>query len=283
MQKMIVGALGLISGLATTALALADGQNQNQNQNQNQYQSIIPRDSVAFGKTYGEWAAAWQQWSLSIPASKHPLFDNGDCSTGQKGLDGKTGPVFFLGGKYCATNNPSCSPGAGKRACSVPIGTALFFPVVNTADTVLEEGNIGSFSPECNPTNSNPAPPTTINCLRQAAQDVIDPTTNLSVSIDGATIPNQVLKTNFRVQSPVFSFTLPDANDNLLRAIGEGPFTRCSLAPAGVDGSCFVAVDDGVYVMLSPLSPGKHLLHFTGTFPQFSNFVIDITYYLTVQ
>jgi len=89
---------------------------------------------VAFGKTYSEWAAAWQEWSLSIPASKHPLFNNGDCSTGQKGIDGKMGPVFFLGGGYAG---PS---GAVKRTCTVPAGKALFFPIVNVEDTVLEEG-----------------------------------------------------------------------------------------------------------------------------------------------
>jgi len=270
MLKSIVGAMGLMLGLAAPALA----------QNQDQGNAWIPRDSVAFGKTYSEWAAAWQEWSLSIPASKHPLFDNGDCSTGQKGNDGKTGPVFFLGGKYCASGNPNCSPGAAKRACTVPAGRAIFFPVVNTADTVLEEQNVGSYTSECNPKGSTPPPITTINCLRQAGLDLIDPTTNLSVRIDGESIPN--LKTNFREQSPVFDFTLPDAKDNLLVAVGEGPFTKCSLAPAGVDGSCFVGVDDGVYVMLSPLSGGNHTLHFTGTFPQFSNFKIDITYYLTV-
>jgi hypothetical protein len=211
------------------------------------------------------------------------LFDNGDCSTGQKGLDGKTGPVFFLGGKYCSTNNPACSPGAARRACTVPAGRAIFFPVVNTPDTVLEEQNVGSFTPECNPKGSDPPPPTTINCLRQAAQDILDPTTNLSVQIDGESIPN--LKTNFREQSPAFDFTLPGAKDNLLVAIGEGPFTKCSVAPAlaPAGGTCFVGVDDGVYVMLSPPSRGSHTLHFTGTFPQFTNFKIDITYILTVQ
>jgi len=269
MLKSIVGAMGLMLGLAAPTALLADAQNQ---QNQNGF--VIPRDSVAFGKTYGEWAAAWQQWSLSIPASKHPLFDapGSDCSTGQKGLDGKTGPVFFLGGKY--------NSAVAKRACTVPAGTALFFPVVNVEDTVLEEGNILSSFAEFNPTKADPPPPTTIVCLRQVGLDIIDPATNLSVQIDGESIPN--LKTNFREQSAVFDFTLPDVKDNVLVAIGEGPFTNCSLALAGVDGSCFVGVDDGVYVMLSPLSRGSHTLHFTATLPQFK-FTLDITYYLTVH
>jgi hypothetical protein len=47
-------------------------------------------------------------------------------------------------------------------------------------------------------------------------------------------------------------------------------------------GTYFPAVDDGVVVMLKPLSAGSHLLHFTGSFPAF-HFVFDITYHLMVS
>jgi hypothetical protein len=111
---------------------------------------------------------------------------------------------------------------------------------------------------------------------------VIDATANLSVQIDSQSIPDEVLKTYFREQSPVFDFTFPNATDNLLVAGAEGPFTGCALAPANVNGTCFVSADDGVYVMLSPLTAVSHTLHFTGTFPE-SNFNINTTYNLTVQ
>jgi hypothetical protein len=55
-------------------------------------------------------------------------------------------------------------------------------------------------------------------------------------------------------------------------AIGEGTFAA---------GSYFPAVDDGVYVMLSPLPHGQHVVHFGGSFPNFA-FTLDITYYITV-
>ena len=250
MKKSITRAVGLTVGLMVPGLALAQTPN------------VIPRDSVAFGRTYGEWAAAWWQWSLSIPATAHPLFDTADCGTGQ------TGPVFFLGGKVCASNAPSCTPGSATRSCTVQAGKALFFPVVNTEDSTLEESAASSQSEECKPEQPNP----TINCMRKFAQDLIDPTTNLSVAIDGQTIPN--LKSNFRVTSPAFDFTLP-SHDNLFNAVGEGPFSG---------GTYSLAVDDGVYVMIAPLSKGKHTLHFTGAFPQFKPpFVIDITYALTVK
>ena len=55
---------------------------------------VFDRDSVAYGRTYGEWMAAWNQWSFSLPVSGHPLFTDGDCSVGQ------SGPVWFLGGAF---------------------------------------------------------------------------------------------------------------------------------------------------------------------------------------
>jgi hypothetical protein len=268
--KSIAGAIGLVLGFA--APALADNQ-------WGQGYPVIPRESVAFGKTYGDWAAAWWQWALSMPPTNSPLYDTAGCGGGQTGLDGNTGPVFFLGGKYCVAGS-SCTPGVVTRACTVPAGKALFFPVVNVEDTVLEEGT--NPTPECNPTNASPPPPTTINCLRQAVLDAMDTAANLSLQIDSQSIPNDVLKTYFREQSPVFDFTLPNATNNLFVNGGEGPFTGCSLAPAGVPGTCFIGVDDGVYVMLSPLSAGSHTLHFLGTIQQF-NFSLNITYHLTVQ
>jgi hypothetical protein len=147
----------------------------------------------------------------------------------------------------------------------VPPGKALLFPVVNTDDSVLEESSPSSQTTACQPEQPNP----TINCLRKAAESIIDPTTDLKVDIDGQSIP--IVKSDFREQSIAFDFTLP--TDNLLTAIGEGPFSAGTYSPM---------VDDGVYLMLKPLPEGKHVLHFTGTFPQFGPFIIDITYKLMV-
>jgi hypothetical protein len=244
MNKSIIGAVGLFVGLMVSGFAQAA--------------TVIPRDSVAFGRAYGEWAAAWWQWSLSIPATAHPLFDTAGCNTGQ------SGPVFFLGGKACATNGPPCNPGSASRSCTVPAGKALFFPVFNVEDSILEESRPSSQTPACKPEQPNP----TINCMRKADQSIIDDATSLSVQIDGQFIPN--IKSNFRVTSPAFDFTLP-SHDNVLNAIGEGPFNG---------GTYSLAVDDGFYVMLAPLKPGSHLLQFSATFGTFTS---TIKYNLTQQ
>ncbi|MBZ5613016.1 MAG: hypothetical protein LAO23_03325 [Acidobacteriia bacterium] len=207
---------------------------------------VIKPDSVAFGRTYSEWSAAWQQWALSIPVVNHPLFDNGDCSVGQ------SGPVWFLGGKFCAINTPGCGTNNVVRTCSVPRGKALYIPILNAEWSVLEMND----------------PKFQIADLRSNAAINMDGAANLSFEIDGAAIPH--LQDRFRVQSTAFVFTLPD--DNLFNAVGEGPYTG---------GSYFPGVDDGVYVMLAPLPLGPHTIHFHGSLPVWQ-FTLDITYYLNV-
>jgi hypothetical protein len=207
---------------------------------------VIKPDSVAFGRTYSEWSAAWQQWALSIPVVNHPLFDNGDCSVGQ------SGPVWFLGGKFCAINTPGCGTNNVVRSCSVPRGKALYIPILNAEWSALEMND----------------PKFQIADLRSNAAINMDGAANLSFEVDGAAIPH--LQDRFRVQSTAFVFTLPD--DNLFNAVGEGPYTG---------GSYFPGVDDGVYVMLAPLPAGPHRIHFHGALPVWG-FTLDITYILNV-
>jgi len=209
-------------------------------------QFVVDPNAVAYGRTYGEWSAAWQQWALSVPVANHPLFDNGDCSVGQ------SGPVWFLGGKFCAIGNPNCGTSNVVRSCTIPAGKALHVAVVNAEWSVLEMND----------------PKFQIADLRSLAAGFIDGATNISLTLDGMKIPH--LKNNFRVQSSAFIFTIPD--DNLFNAVGEGPY---------LGGSYFPGVDDGIYVMLSPLRPGPHQVHFHTYVPAY-NFTLDITYNLTV-
>jgi hypothetical protein len=243
---IVVGAIVLVlAGLAVlpvpTVMAQSDGP------------KVIKPNSVGFGRTYSDWSAAWWQWALSIPVASHPLFDNGDCSVGQ------SGPVWFLGGKFCQTGG-NCGSTA-LRSCSVPAGKALFFPILNVEDSAPEEPAFGC---------GNSLPPLmggTIAEMRQCVEGVMNATTAVEADIDGQPIHN--LMSDFRVRSVEFDVTLPA--DNLLNAIGEGPFPAGTYSPA---------VDEGFYVLLQPLSPGNHTLHFQGS--QSNGFSENITYNLTV-
>ncbi len=239
---MLFGALALVS-LTPVVKTLAGTQ---------QYPIVVPSDAVVYGRTFAEWSAAWWQWAFSLPVASHPLFDNADCSVGQ------SGPVWFLGGKFCQSgpNAPPCTPGVAVRSCAVPGDKAIYVPISNIEDSAPEEPNYGCGS------SLSPLIVGTIAELRKCAETYATPSSSMSVELDGRTIPNLE---NYHVRSVAFGFTLPD--DNLLKAIGEN-------IPAG---TYFPSTDDGVYLMLTGLAPGNHYLHLRAGSSQ------DITYHLLVS
>jgi len=204
--------------------------------------AVSPVQSRAYGLTYGEWSARWWEWAFSLPLDNSPLFGTADCSVGQ------SGHVWFLAG------SPSPQP-----HCTVPAGTALFFPIINAECSTIPGDNTGD---------------TTEAGLRSCADalaNLIDPTT-LNATMDGVPLTRL---SQYRAQSPLFPIgPLPGPSNNNL-----GFYFTGNLTPAGTTGT---SVGDGFYLMLHPLSAGPHVLHFHGEIPSFS-FVVDMTYYLTVK
>jgi hypothetical protein len=206
---------------------------------------VLPPQSHPFGKTYGEWEAAFWQWTFSLPADHHPLTDTAPASTGQ------TGHVWFLGGTFAPTVGPGGEfIGQVTRDATIPAGTALFFPILNVESSTLE-GNGTTFAE--------------LSASSKSLADFIVPS-SLFVKIDGQSLQGL---SSFRAQSPLFTFgPLPD--NNLLGA------------PAG---STSLSVADGYHIMLAPLSVGPHTLEFGGKLvapPLNLTFIQDITYHITV-
>jgi hypothetical protein len=162
---------------------------------------------------------------------------------------GQSGNVWFLGGAFFQAGQPAQST-ITRDDCTVPLQKALYFPIINVECSTLEGNG------------------TTEQDLRSCAKSIIDPAANLVADVDGVAIQNLA---QYRVQSPLFSFTLPP--DDLLSAIGEGPFSPGPYSPAA---------GDGYYLMLPPLPAGPHKVHFHAEIPAFS-FTLDVTYNLTVQ
>ncbi len=79
----------------------------------------LPPNSHAFGKGYDEHATGWLEWALAAPAPTNPILD----TDGSYGAMGQSGKVWYLAGT---------SGGAATRSLTVPTGTALFFPIVNS-------------------------------------------------------------------------------------------------------------------------------------------------------
>lgn len=231
-------ALTLVILLATVPMAQAGGNLGDQlsagHHRTSDFQ-ILPPDSNHYGFSYSEWSAKWWQWAISIPTTAHPLFDNADCNTAQ------SGPVWFLGGSFVSST--------ATRACTVPLGKAVFLPILNA---------------ECSTAEPPPFHGDTEAELRACAQGFMDGTTDLFATIDGTVIQNVGIAGPYRMQSPLYSFSAPA--DNVF------------FVPGPVTGQ---SVSDGVWLMLAPLSEGSHTIHFGGVFTTFS-LTIDQTYNLTV-
>jgi hypothetical protein len=143
--------------------------------------------------------------------------------------------------------------GRATRTCSVPEGTALFFPVNNSVN-IDTPGRVGSSKVF---RSSNCAPSLLAPLMRHL---------NLSVQLDGVPI-----KKVRRVKSKVFAVALPE--DNVFDAL-----CGSNNVPAGIYSP---AVDDGFYVLLDKLSAGKHTLKFQAKDSK-DKPVQNVTYYLTV-
>lgn len=198
--------------------------------------AIAPIQSHPHGKTYSQWSAEWWQWGLEAPTPVNPLID----PTGANCAEGQRGHVWFLAGDLGGSGDPV------ERACTIPTGTALFFPIVSTF--------YGAFQ------SDPPATKTEAFCRAQV-ELILTATTLLTLTVDGRAVKNLF---SYKERSVQFVVQLPE--DNIAGLVD--PDERL------LDPAC----DAGFYVFLAPLPPGAHTLHWTaaGLSQQ------DITYHLTV-
>jgi hypothetical protein len=188
----------------------------------NENPTVLPPNSKAFGKSYGEWSAAFWKWLYSMPTNAHPLFETADCSQSQ------VGKVWFLGGTFVvAETDTGAVEGTADRDCEVPTGTALFFPIVNL---------------ECNEFAGDGTGEEGLRACANKYGDLIN-VDDLSAEIDGVKIDNLQA---YRVDSPAFEW---------------GPLPENNVLGAEA-GTTSLSVGDGYYLLLAPLSSGKHTIDF---------------------
>lgn len=268
---LAVGGISAILLVAlTSSLALANDEN---NQIQivqsirtifgNKIQIVEPGRTL-FGKSYNELTGEWWNWGLKEPAETNVILDE----TGMFCDLNQSGKVWFLAGNFFT--------GTTVRECTVPIGKALFFPLVNAV----------SFAPEF-PEEDNPcraAFGTGVEGVRCDANDdiVFDRDSDLipdlrpvSVTIDDLSTPE---KPDVTV-SDLFAYRAQSQPGGYTQRVPEGSFvTQVFGFPAG-DRS--PAVADGYWIFVEPLLPGKYEVQFkarnTGT-----GEMLDVTYLLTI-
>jgi hypothetical protein len=234
--------LGLVSALTLTGCLGAEASPASNPEEIRVAVPVVPNLTLGDRSLYGAWGARWWQWVFSIPVSRTPLID----ATGARCAEGQSGAVWFLAGYFIG--DPALT--SVTRACAIPAGKTLFFPIVNA---------------EYDPWGVEPAP--TDDELRDDIRGVIDGTTARYATLDGVAIPR--LDRGRGAAGP-FTFEIPAGGDDLLTYWGYPG------APRTLDR----AYSDGYWLMLPPLTPGRHVLRFGGRFADGSP--MDVTYHLTV-
>lgn len=206
---------------------------------------VLPPSSVPYGLTYSDWSAKWWQWTLSQSTNQMDLV-SGPIS----------GPVAFLAG----------APGSidTTRNITIPAGTALFFPVLSTwADNA-----------DCPVFDTN-----TLAELQAIADSNWSVVSETVCTIDGVAVTNldNPHTSPYFTKATPFSYTTALSNSVLNTVYADLP-----CIPGGTTVS--PAVADGVYLMLAPMTPGIHTIHFTGIVgPTNSPYVtMNLTYQVNV-
>ena len=177
-------------------------------------------DSKPFNVSYADWTERWWQWAYSLPQNIHPAYDN----TGKFCKEGQKEPVWFFPGTYQQSVI---------RYCEIPYGVGILFPILNSECSFVEYPQKKSKED-----------------LSNCAKKIQDTTVPAFATLNDVEIPN--LK-NYRIQSDIFNFTLPE--NNIL-----------NLQPQTTQ-----AVSDGNWVFLKPLLLGNYELKFKGNIKTTTN------------
>jgi hypothetical protein len=199
---------------------------------------VLPPTSHPFGKTYGEWSAAWWQWAVSFPTGTSPLThtDATSCARGQ------SGPVWYLSADLTGVAKPP------PRVCTIPAGKGILFPIINAEWSVAEANVYGNACQVTVTPSGTPVPGGTSDAALQAcAIALMDYVTSLEADFDGTVLQNlDPISTPYRFTSPAFIFD----------PVTNNPFA----IPSGTTRS----VANGFWVLLAPPTAGQHKLHFRG-------------------
>ena len=187
---------------------------------------LVAGNPPVYGKTYGEWGAEWWTWASSFPSGMNPVQDE----TGELCDLGQSAPVWFLAGSFGVTGV--------ERSCTVPAGTAIFFPLVNA--TWVEFPGDEIFTDE----DIRYLLATAVGDIACQLRATVDST--IAPIFGGGEVPAPVTdwqRPVVRAQSPKYQADLPEGN-----IFG---------APAGLNPRM---IAEGYWVMLPPLSPGQHVV-----------------------
>ncbi len=138
---------------------------------------------------------------------------------------------------------------AVRNDCVVPPGKSILFPIINVIAAVPDDA-------------ANAADLVSLVTWYMSHTDTVVAT------VDGVNLAH--LLADYRFPSPIFSFD--GATPGIFAPLYEGHRS--------------IAFSDGWWVMLTPLTPGPHTIHFLGhlVVPEWGvDFTTEVTYHLTVK
>jgi hypothetical protein len=163
----------------------------------------LPPDATAYGLTMSDWAVAYCQWFVSIPAASSPILRLD--TTGERAGVGQRTPVWFVPPYNLGTS--------GSRILTLPEGQALL---------VAPAFRLGWDAPGSSKDEEFLAIDTT-------SAAYLDQIKVLAVSLDGAMVADV---NRYRLKTPIFS--IPQAPDNLFKVpVSVGKDARLAAAAAG--------------------------------------------------
>jgi hypothetical protein len=247
MFRVMKGAavVGCALAAATAAIAAGNGGLHPMRANA---QSLTARNTVDDSDLSGSWEPWYGETSAAVVARywqwelSIPLGVSPlNDTTGANCGINQKGPVWFL-----------AAPGGGTLSteCTLPAGKALLSGLYDLYDDY-----------PCPDPTFAPKPPQSLDAfLQNDAVQYIAPFVSGSASLDGKPV------TVRRVKSPLFEFT--------------GAISLAAGDPC-ITGSPQLAVADGYYVFVDPLSPGRHVLRLQAV--DTANNVTDVTVTLVAK
>lgn len=145
---------------------------------------IYPRNSIIFGKSYGDWSIEWWKWLLQIPSRYNPSID----LTGENAnkFQSYRDVIFLCQSIESRIPFPS-------RSVSISHDKSVFMPVLNWLSV---EGLDGNHNKE----------------LMDVAKKKIDVVKEMKFTLNDITLTKEIW--DFRVASRPFKITFP--SDNVL-------------------------------------------------------------------
>ena len=221
----------------------------------------VPINATPAGRSYGQWAAAFWQWVLSVPDNKYPAQSGNQRvnplkdTTGAQCSAHQIGDVWFLAGSWV---------GPVTRSCTIPAGKALYVPLIDNVYVGFlsdpPEQRTEQFA------HSNAA------CTEPAV---------ISASLDGIPVkdPTTFFTGSSGSQSPAFNVQMPFGTaqggpGNLLESLGFKikDVPEWFLSPSA---------EQGYYLFYNALPPGTHTLRWKASGCTAGG-AQDVTYNLTV-